>query len=129
MKKKISARRVLACGLSIALFLSLLSSLAFSSSFGKADYTTIMVIEYPGYMQVASDISKLAPGEYYFLISNRSEKDADFVFATDQEVIRNLNIEKGNTGRFRIELEAGTYSFFSRKIPTPKYHLLIEKRE
>lgn len=129
MKKELTARRVMTCGLPIALLLGLLSSPAWSSSFGKAEYTTIMIIEYAGYMEVASDISKLDPGEYYFLISNRSQKDADFVLSADQEVIRSLNIEKGATGRFKIELDAGTYFFFSKKIPTPKYPLLVEKRE
>lgn len=129
MKKELSARWVMVCGLPIALLLGLLSSPALSSSFGKAEYTTIMIIEYADHIEVVSDISKLDSGEYYFLISNRAQKDADFVLAADRKVIRSLNIEKGTTGRFKIELDAGTYSFYSKKIPTPKYPLHIEKSE
>lgn len=125
MKRLQCARRILYSVLVLSLVSSVFLGTALSSSFGKADYTTLMIILSPDNMEMASDISDLHPGEYYFVISNRTRKDADLVLSSGESTLKDIEISQGESGRFKIQLGPGEYTFSLTNIQIPDFSLTI----
>jgi hypothetical protein len=92
----------------------------------KEPFTTIMIIEHPGYMETLGDVYNIEPGEYNFVVANKSGKDGGFVLEREGEKPKVIMIEHDHTGILRAVLRSGSYRYYCPMIPTPFYPVKVK---
>ena len=64
----------------------------------------IIIIEHAGYLETVDDVYNIDPGDYNFVVSNKSNKDANFVLKRQGEKPQMISIKNGEIGILRVKL-------------------------
>lgn len=109
-------------------FLCILSTAAMAG-----EYTTIKIVERPGYFETHGDVFDVPAGNYRIVVKNLSGKDAGFVFnggqnnvTTDSTSMKVILLKNGEEGSINVSLSKGNYTYFCPIIPTPPYPLRVK---
>ncbi|MFC1825361.1 hypothetical protein ACFL9T_21830 [Thermodesulfobacteriota bacterium] len=107
-----------------ALFIAFINPL--QASISKEWRNRIIFIEHAGYLETLDDVYDIDPGDYNFIVSNKSNKDASFVLTRQGEEPQVISIKNGQIGMLRVNLKSGIYSYYCPLIPTPVYKITVK---
>lgn len=92
--------------------------------------TRIVLDEYNGYFAAQDTLVSLKPGEYEFVVTNRSEKLVGF-WLQDGETHEQLDkfpIEPGETRTTRVQISSNGFRYRCPINPTPWYDVAVDHK-
>ncbi len=91
--------------------------------------TTIHLDEYNGYFAAKETLVDLKPGEYEFVVSNKTDKVVGFWLqdAKTQEFLDKFPLEPGKTQTARVKVSENGFRYRCPINPTPWYEVGVSK--
>jgi hypothetical protein len=91
--------------------------------------TTIHLDEYNGYFAAEETLVDLKPGEYEFVVSNKTDKVVGFWLqdAKTEEFLDKFPLEPGKTRTTRVKISENGFRYRCPINPTPWYEVGVSK--